>query len=150
MAQFSIDMIRSGRVNGTTGVIGLVAFAAFIGWRVLTLGTADTSRVLGAIEAELVDDFRQRAYAEAESDPNAGFAAMRLADVAVTFENVSMAAPLVSWSINEDVVVRFDYQLTSSGVVEAEGTREYRLVTRKGASNVWDSGPVQYYVKYLF
>lgn len=153
--QIALDVIRNGRINGRTGMILLMALLAFMAWRVLTLGVNGSERIMAAIEEDLVDDFRQELYTGAGADAggDSGLTlstAQRLADVSVTFEHVAMAAPIFSWSANEDVEVRFDYELTAMGAVESRGTREYRRVTRGGSSNVWPSAALHYYLNYLF
>ena len=153
--QIALDVIRNGRINGRTGMILLGALVVFVAWRVFTPGVTGAERIMAAIEEDLVDDFRQELYtgdgSERGGDSGLTFSnAQRLADVSVAFENVSMAAPIFSWSANEDVEVRFDYQLTAQGTVERSGRREHRRVTRGGASNVWPSAAVHYYLNYLF
>ena len=102
-----------------------------------------------ATEADL--DF-DSLYYEDEEDAGADEAPaawQQLRDMEVEFSNVSMSAPLFSWSSKEDVVVRFDYVLRANGGVQVQKQKQYRLVERKFGISIWDSGPVRYYMNYF-
>lgn len=151
-----MDIIRDGKIQGGWGRLLLIAVFLFAGARLFTGMTLDKNRVLQAIEDEIVDDLRQDLYAAANAADAAGDPVRRMAaleqinDMRVDFDDVSMSVPLFKWSANEDVAVRFDYVLWANGTEVRRREGEYRLVTRGGASNVWDSGPTVYWANFLF
>lgn len=83
------------------------------------------------------------------AEPGETPAWQQLRDMEVEFSNVSMSAPLLSWSANEDVIVRFDYTLRANGEVQVQEVKQYRWVERKRGMTIWDSGPVRYYLNYF-
>lgn len=153
--RLSMDVVTNGRINGPKALVVLVLLVLFVLWRLSATGVANPERVLARVEEELTDEYREALYDEyglydEEVGARAeGFPVEMLEDLTVTFDNVSMSAPLLSWASTEDVVVRFDYALEAGGEVRERGERLYRLVPGTGFT-VWDSGPVGYWLNYLF
>lgn len=135
--QYDID-----RIVITGGLLG-----AFVLWRLIGAGSHGAPEVMRIIEQDIVEDFRQQQRKATSPDT---FNPEISEEVAVRFSNVSMTAPVTSWEINEDVGVRFDYELIMAGTTQQRELKRYVLVSRKGSGVVFDSGPLAYYAHLLF
>ena len=129
----------------------------FIIWRIVTLGVYDSEHILRELEQHLIDDYRQSLYSQygmynqnaAESELAKKFPSEELADLEVSLHNVSMSAPLFSWSAKENVGIRFDYQLHKEGVVKQQKAKVYMIVDRQITLKFWQGNAFSYYLQYL-
>lgn len=149
MIEKILEALRFRR-NGETdyeriAIVG-VLFGGFLMWRLLGAGTHGAPEVMRIIEQDIVEDFRQ--LQRSQSSPDTFDPAVYEA-VEVTFSNVSMSAPVTSWEINEDVIVRFDYELKLAGETRETHSDRYVRVIRRGPGLVTDSSAIGYYTHLL-
>ena len=155
-----LRILQDGKLNfRRIGVLALCV-VVLLTLRAATTGNLGSGRVLAVLENELIDQYKYEIYKKhGLYDDNAAgkrmpvegkdFPYQDLEDLDVEFSNVSMSAPITSWSIQEDVVVRFDYQLKSGGVTKQSARQAYKNVPGTGNGTVRDSGPFLYYLHYL-
>lgn len=141
-------------------VLGLL-FAGFVLFRLTGPGTHGTEHLIAAVKEELVLEAGAALREEAEALQAAGqVEAARLkrdaflgeGGIDVDLVEVSIATPILSWGINETVVMRFDYTVHASGEFLDEGRDRYVLVKRWGLADVQfvrPSGPLAYYMNLL-
>jgi len=137
---------RNGQLDVYRIAVTGVLFGGFVLWRLLG-GTSGATQIMRIIEQDLTENFQQveRVSAAGEAPDPAIFN-----DIEVSFSNVSMSAPITSWEVNEDVVVRFDYALKVAGTTRQQDTDRYVRVARRGPGLVYESGPFGYYINLLF
>lgn len=156
----SLKIYRNGEWDlGRATIIGVLA-GGFVFWRVFAAGDFGADGLKRTIKRELADDYRQAVYEQHgmyDEDagsrlPSAAASAElteAITDITVRFDDFDVAAPLLSFSSLEEVVVRFDYSLSAGGIVRERGKSVYKRLKRAGNTAVFDSGPVSYYVKFF-
>ncbi len=160
----NLDLLRvrnpDGSINRSMAIIAGLAAAAFVLWRLLGVGAHDSDLILSKISAEIVQDYNRElielssaALEAGKSETAAKISAPMVEEggLAVEFENVSMAAPLLSFGPSEEVVVRFQYRLLALGQPVKTGKRYVRVV-RSGLGSVrsiFDSGAISYYMAFI-
>ena len=151
--QIDSNLLRSWKDDPTSTLVVAGLAVVFIGWRLIGDGTHGKEDILSAIEAEYVEDYRYRLYEKAKAADKINDHVMPSeywqkmgADIDVTFENVSVAAPLLSWSAKEDVIINFDYTLTNNGETVHREKDRYLRVNRPG-NLTYPSGPIAFYLK---
>ena len=151
--QIDSNRLRFWTDDPTTTLIVAGIAAVFLGWRLFGGGTFGTDDILASIEQEYIEEYRYSLYEQAKAadeikdsvEPSEYWQKMGT-EIDVSFNNVAIAAPLLSWSANEDVIINFDYKLTHDGVTVNSEKDRYLLVTRPG-HNTYPSGPIAFYVK---
>ena len=151
--QIESNRLRFWTDDPTTTLIVAGLFAVFFAWRLFGDGTHGKDELLAVIKDEYVVDYRYSLYEKAKAEdkikdsvvPSEYWQQMS-ADIDVAFDNVSIAAPLLSWSANEDVIINFDYKLTHDGETVASEKDRYLRIDRPG-NITYPSGPIAYYIK---
>lgn len=152
----ALRIYQGGKLDLVRALLLGVPVLLFIGWR-LSSGVYGSERILQEIESGIVGDYREGLYAQhgllgdgsGGSDGAEGFPYEELENLDVVFKNVSMAAPLLSWSAKESVGVRFDYELIQNGTVKDSRRKVYKLAGRSPSIYIRDCSPLTYYLQYL-
>lgn len=156
-----LKFIQDGKINFRRIGVVTLCIVGLLMLRIATTGNVGSGRVLAHLERELINDYKIEIYKKHgyydERPIGTGlpqqdkiFPAEDFQDLDVEFSNVSMSAPITSWSIQEEVIVRFDYVLKSAGESKQHGRKVYKAVPGSGNSPIRNSGPFLYYLHYLF
>lgn len=152
-----IEFGSGKKLDKASLVIIVTVIIVLIALRVFTGSVFDSRRVLKSIERELIAEYTQSVYAQRDDNDLVEYTGdgsgmsqyVKLNNLEIELTNISMSAPLYSWSAKENVGVCFDYEIsTDEGIVESE-KRIYKKVTREKGYHVWDSNVFFYYMTYI-
>ena len=151
--QIDSNRLRFWTEDPTTTLIIAGIVAIFFGWRLFGGGTFGKEDILAAIEQEYIEEYRYSLYEKAKAEdevegniePSEYWRQMG-GEIDVSFKNVAVAAPLLSWKANEEVIINFDYKLTHNGETVNSEEDRYLRVSRPG-NITYPSGPIAFYVK---
>ena len=141
-------------------ITGLVFLALMAMWRVSSIGTDATGRIDSMLRTEIENQYKHTIYkkfgmydeqrSEKRSDQNTpkNFPHEDITNLKVTINNLSISAPIWTFSATEDIVARFDYKLTADGITKQEANDVYLRVPGRG-SKLIDSQAFMYYLHYL-
>lgn len=146
----------NGRFDGMRLLLCGVPIILFMLWRLSAQGVSGADEALRALERELIADYKTEQYHRAGLLDDSGpvdstrpFVDLGLDGLTVRLSDVSMSGSLFSWSIDDPIGIRFDYEILRNGERLAGERGVYRCTHRKTRSNFWDCGAVSYYLKYL-
>jgi len=153
----SSPLYKKGKLDWTQLLILVIPLVIFLSWRIFTLGIVDSESLITNLEHHLIDSYKEKLYSQygmydanaAESGNAKHFPSEELIDLEVLVNNVAMSSSLFSWSIKEDVGIRFDYQISKDGIIKEQDTKVHLLVTRRYGPIFRSSNPVIHLLQYF-
>ena len=159
--QFEFLFYKDGKFNyfrllTVFGILFLLIFARS------SVGVLDEKHILSRLKTEIISDYKialYKKYGILDSPPGTvlkpdfGNSESRpweeLEDLKVELDNISMSASIFKWGLRTDVVVRYDFVLTSKGVLQQQQNNVYKSIDWEGNSPIRDSNKFIYYMQYI-